>query len=120
MFGLSIDNRFSLYSKPCDMRKSFDGLCGLVQNHLEVSPNDGTVYIFINKSRNKVKLLHWRNGGFLLYYKRLESGTFDLPDYDEHVSSMKLSYTQLVLLVDGIAITNISRKKRYEPYVETV
>ncbi|MEM6719556.1 MAG: IS66 family insertion sequence element accessory protein TnpB [Bacteroidota bacterium] len=44
MFGLSVNDRFSLYNKPCDMRKSFDGLCGLVQNDLEVSPSNGTVF----------------------------------------------------------------------------
>jgi transposase len=119
MFGLSVNHRFSLYSKPCDMRKSFNGLCGLVQNDLEASPSNGIVYIFINKSRNKIKLLHWRSGGFLLYYKRLESGTFDLPNYDEHVQSMSLSYTQLVLLIDGIAITHLDRKKRYELVAKT-
>ena len=119
MFGLSVNNRFSLYGKPCDMRKSFNGLCGLVQNDLETSPSDGTVYIFINKLRNKIKLLHWRSGGFLLYYKRLESGTFDLPDYDQDVQRISLSYTQLVLLIDGIAITHLDRKKRYELVAKT-
>lgn len=58
--------------------------------------------------------MHWRSRGFLLYYKRLESGTFDLPDYDEHVQGMSLSYTQLVLLIDGITTTHLDRKKRYE------
>jgi len=119
MFGLSVNHTFSLYGKPCDIRKGFDGLCGLVQNDLEASPSDGRVYIFINKSRNKIKLLHWRSGGFLLYYKRLESGTFDLPDYDAHVGSMALSYTQLVLLIDGIHVTNLHRKKRYELTAKT-
>lgn len=111
MFGLSIDLRFRLYSQPCDMRKSFDGLCGLVQNDLQSSPNDGAVYIFINKSRNKVKLLQWQSGSFVLYYKRLESGTFDLPNYDKKVTSLSLTYAQLVLLIDGISIGNIRRKK---------
>ncbi|WP_185956458.1 IS66 family insertion sequence element accessory protein TnpB [Changchengzhania lutea] len=61
------------------MRKSFDSLRGLVINDLDQNPDNGTVYIFINKVRNKVKLLHWQTGGFMLYYKRLESGTFELP-----------------------------------------
>jgi transposase len=114
MFGLSISHSFHLYSKATDMRKSFDGFCGLIQNDLETSPSDGKVYIFINKLRNKVKLLHWQNGGLVLYYKRLESGTFDLPEYDDNVKSLGLTYSQLVLLVDGIAITHIDRKKRYD------
>ncbi|WP_433991556.1 IS66 family insertion sequence element accessory protein TnpB [Kordia algicida OT-1] len=103
-----------MYSQPADMRKSFDGLCGLIKQELASSPVNGTVYIFVNRYRNKVKLLQWQNGSFVLYYKRLESGRFDLPVYDANVQSLSLSYSQLVLLIDGIAITNIDRKKRYE------
>ena len=114
MFGLGINNHFHLYSVPCDMRKSFNGLCGLVQNELQTNPSNGKVYIFINRLRNKIKLLHWQNGGFVLYYKRLESGTFELPEYDVSVKSLGLSYSQLVLLIDGISITHIHKKKRYD------
>lgn len=84
------------------MRKSFDSLCGLVVGELDREPNDGSVYIFINKARNKVKLLHWQSGGFVLYYKRLEKGTFELPHYDESIGGLRLDYTQLVMLIDGI------------------
>ena len=94
------------------MRKSFDSLRGLVISDLDQNPDNGTVYIFINKVRNKAKLLHWQSGGFMLYYKRLESGTFELPAYDMEVGSLHLSYAQLILLIDGIAITNITRRKR--------
>lgn len=114
MFALSSSDRFQLYGRPTDMRKSFDGLCGLVANDLDQNLTNGTVYIFINKLRNKVKLLHWQSGGFVLYYKRLETGTFEQPVYDQSVGSLRLSYTQLVLLIDGVAITNITRKKRYQ------
>lgn len=96
------------------MRKSFDSLRGLVINDLDQNPDNGTVYIFINKVRNKAKLLHWQSGGFMLYYKRLESGTFELPEYDTEVGSLALSYAQLILLIDGISITNMTRRKRYE------
>ncbi len=114
MFALGTSHRFQLYNRPADMRKGFNGLCGLVANDLDRDPDDGTVYIFINRVRNKVKLLHWQSGGFMLYYKRLESGTFELPEYDAEVGSLLLSYAQLILLIDGIAITNITRRKRYE------
>lgn len=114
MFALGTSHNFQLYNHPTDMRKSFDSLCGLVINDLGQRPENGTVYIFINKVRNKVKLLHWQSGGFILYYKRLESGTFELPQYATEVGSLRLSYSQLILLIDGIAITNITRKKRYQ------
>lgn len=113
MFTLSSSLRFHLYNTPTDMRKSFNGLCGLVTNSLGETPTNGDVYIFINKCRNKVKLLHWSGSGFVLYYKRLESGTFAVPDYDIENGSCHLSYTQLVMLIDGICITNIKKKKHY-------
>lgn len=54
------------------MRKSFDGLCGLVSSVMQRQPTSGEVYIFLNRSRTHIKLLHWESGGFVLYYKRLE------------------------------------------------
>lgn len=114
MFSLSPSDKFHLYNDPTDMRKSFDGLCGLVANDLNQNPASGSVYIFINKLRNKIKLLHWQSGGFVLYYKRLETGTFEQLNYDESVGCLRLSYTQLVLLIDGIAISNITRGKRHQ------
>lgn len=114
MFTLGSNHRFQLYSEPTDMRKSFDSLSGLVQNNLGQSPMNGEVFIFINKTRNKIKLLHWSGSGFVLYYKRLESGTFELPQYDIRAGSYHLNYSQLVMLIDGICIKNIQQKKRYK------
>jgi transposase len=61
------------------MRKSFDGLCGLVQNNLHRNPLSGDVFIFLNKLCTHIKLLHWEEGGFVLYYKRLERGRISPP-----------------------------------------
>lgn len=120
MFTLSSANRFHLYSKPTDMRKSFDGLSGLVQNTLVNSPLNGDVFIFINRRRDKVKLLHWQGISFTLYYKRLEEGTFEVPTYDPEVGSITLSYAQLVMLVDGLSIKNIEKRKQYTLPAQTV
>jgi len=79
MFSLSSSLRYYLYSHPTDMRKSFDSLCHLVSTVMMRNPLSGEVFIFINRPRNRMKLLRWDNGGFVLYYKRLESGTFELP-----------------------------------------
>ena len=114
MFTLSYNHIFQLYSKSTDMRKSFDSLSGLVQNHLGQSPMNGEVFVFINKTRNKIKLLHWSGSGFVLYYKRLESGTFELPEYDIQAGSYQLNYSQMVMLIDGICIKNIQQKKQYK------
>jgi transposase len=96
------------------MRKSFDGLSGLVQNTLGSNPLNGDVFIFINRNRDKIKLLHWQGISFTLYYKRLEEGTFEVPAYDPEVGSITLSYTQMVMLVDGLTIKNIQKRKRYQ------
>jgi transposase len=113
MFTLSSGLRFHLYNQPTDMRKSFNSLSGIVRNELDEDPCSGDVYIFINKTRDKVKLLHWQGIGFTLYYRRLEEGTFNVPRYDQQVGSINLSYTQLVMLVDGLSVKNIPKRKLF-------
>jgi len=113
MFTLSSSQRYHLYSQPTDMRKSFDGLSGIIRNELNGNPCSGDVFIFINRLRNKIKLLHWQGIGFTLYYKRLEEGTFELLEYDPQVGSITLSYAQIVLLVDGFSIKNIRKRKLF-------
>jgi transposase len=95
------------------MRKSFNGLSGIVRNELGEDPCNGDVFIFINRTRNKIKLLHWQSIGFTLYYKRLEEGTFEPLQYDEKAGSITLSYAQIVMLIDGLSIKNITRRKLY-------
>ena len=96
------------------MRKSFNGLSGLVTNELGGDPMNGDVFIFINRKRDKVKLLHWVGVGYTLYYKQLETGTYELPEYDKELGSIRLNYTQMVMLIDGLIIKNVVRRKRYE------
>lgn len=120
MFTLSTSNRFHLYSQATDMRKSFDGLAGVVQNTLGNNPLNGDVFIFISRRRDKIKLLHWQGISFTLYYKRLEEGTFEVPTYDPKAGSITLSYAQMVMLVDGLTIKNIEKRKRYTPSENTV
>ena len=61
------------------MRMGFDGLSGLVSGRLGEDPRSGDLFIFINKPRNRVKMLRWEPGGYVLFYKRLERGTFEMP-----------------------------------------
>lgn len=113
MFTLSSIQKFKLYTEPTDMRKSFNGLSGVASEFTENKPSSATVFIFINKRRDKIKLLHWVGSGYLLYYKRLEEGTFELPNYEISHGMILLSYTQMVMLIDGISIININQRKRY-------
>lgn len=114
MFTLTADHTFHLFNQPTDMRKSFDALSGLIRNHLDSNPLNGEVFIFINKCRDKIKLLHWQGSGFLLYYKRLEQGTFEIPRYDASIGSISLNYAQMVMIMDGLSIKNLQQRKRYE------
>jgi transposase len=120
VFALTTSHRFLLYRKVTDFRKGFDGLCGLVQNELDREPTSGEVFIFINRSRDRIKLLHWQHGGFVLYYKRLEKGTISLPSLDSKSTSCQVSYTDLVLMIEGISVERVVQKERYTNYLKTV
>ena len=95
------------------MRKSFDGLCGLVQNKLNRNPSSGEVFVFINKPRNKIKLLHWEFGGFVLYYKRLEEGTLEVPVPTAKAHSLEIGWSELMLMIEGISLKDVRRRKRF-------
>lgn len=114
MLGLGTEHRYYYHMTPVDMRKGFNGLSGLIYEHAKQGDERSVVYAFINKQKNKLKLLHWRPGGFVLYYKRLEKGVFELPKYDLEDSLINLSYTQMILILDGISIINNPKKERYE------
>ncbi len=117
MFALTADHSYYLYPLPTDMRKSFNGLSAIVSHSLASNPCSADVFIFINRQRNRIKLLHWQGNAFVLYYKRLEEGTFEIPQYDSSVVSISLNYPQLVMLIDGISIKNLHRRKSYIPNI---
>jgi transposase len=112
MFSVS-SARYYLYGEPTDMRKSFDGLCGLVSGRLGQDPRSGDVFIFINKKRTLVKLLRWEPGGFVLFYKRLERGTFELPDAQNPGLSQSLEYGQLTMMVTGFSMKYAKKRRRF-------
>lgn len=113
MIGLSYQHSYYLYDQVCDMRKGFDGLSGLVTNQMHSNPMDGSVYIFINRNRNRMKMLVYEQGGFMLYYKRLEQGRFEqLTPGSE--GKIVLTWESLVMLIQGIKLGEIKRLKRYK------
>ena len=118
MFALGTTQKYYLYNGPCDMRKSFDGLCGLIVSQLRQEPHDGTVYIFLNKSRDKIKLLQWQSQGFVLYYKRLERGRFFRDKSCGNSGALALDYHQLVMLIEGIQFKEIKRREKYKNPLE--
>ena len=112
MFALNAAQRYFLYGQAVDMRKSFDGLGGLVGQQMGKDVCSGDVYIFLGKDWTKIKLLVWQPGGFVLYYKRLEAGTFSLPEPGQH--TITLSYSELCLLIEGLEVEVKHRRKRFE------
>ena len=112
MLSFSSTQRYFLYRPATDMRKGFGGLSGLVREHVDHELMSGDVFIFINRRRDRIKLLMWDVTGFALYYKQLERGTFELPKSDDGASS-ELRWSDLVMLLEGIEIKSIKRRKRY-------
>lgn len=93
-------------AEPVDMRKSIDGLSALVEPVFRADPFSGHWFVFLSKSRNKVKILYWDRHGFALWYKRLERGRFPKPD--ELVRS-GLSLGELTAFLEGIDLTRTRR-----------
>lgn len=113
MLSLPASCRYFLYRHQADMRKGFDGLSGLVRDGLQQDPLGGDVFIFFNKRRNQVKLLLWERDGFSIYHKRLEQGTYELPSLTSHSSSAELRSDELMLILQGISLKSVRRRKRY-------
>lgn len=112
MFSVT-STRYFLFRAPTDMRKSFDGLCGLITGQLHQNPMSGDLFVFINKQRNRVKLLRWEPGGFVLFYKRLERGTFELPPWEQTALGNSLEYAELAMIVSGISLRNTKKRTRF-------
>lgn len=111
MFSLTSSHRFEYYCKACDMRKGFDGLCGLVRNELNRDPTNGEVFVFMNRQRNTIKLLHWERDGLVIYHKRLEKGTFSIPKLTP--GQTQLQWPELVLMIEGIVVQKSIKKPRF-------
>ena len=96
------------------MRKSFDGLCGLVSTDLKNDPLSGDGYVFLNKRRDRIKLLLWDGDGFWIFYKRLEKGTFQHPSWTQKDKSILMPYEDLVMMLKGIDMRSIRKRTRYK------
>jgi transposase len=105
--------RIWLATAPADLRKSFDGLAGLVRQHLDNDPLSGHLFVFRNKRSDRVKLLYWDEDGFVIVYKRLEQGTFRFPAAVAGQASVTLRAAELAMLLDGIDWQSARRSKRY-------
>jgi len=111
MIGLSSKVKYHMCCTLIDMRKGFNGLIGLVRNHLNQNPQTGDIFVFLNKPRTHIKLLYWDGDGFVIFYKRLEKGTFDFLNNGD--SSRELKREELLLVLEGIKLGGYKKKRRY-------
>ena len=102
-----------LYTQPADMRKSFDGLSGIVRSELGREPDDGSLFLFINRRRDRIKVLYWDSDGFALWYKRLESGTLETVPSPSGDPVVTIDATQLAMLLSGVPLSPVRRRKRH-------
>lgn len=105
---------YHLYRKETDMRKGFNLLCGIVTNELGRQVMGGDAFIFINKPRTHLKLLVYEQGGFTIFYRRLEKGAFEVPAFDLDARSMQITCDQLHFILKGISLKEIKYRKRYQ------
>lgn len=113
MLAFGIPVAIYLCRRPVDFRKQFDGLCGEVLDYMGRDPRGGSLYVFYNRRRDRLKMLWWQADGFWLFYKRLESGTFELPLFGTAVECV-LRSEQLHLILSGVALSGVRWRKRYK------
>lgn len=118
MLPLSSAQRYYFYRQPTDMRKSFNGLSGIVRSELGADPVSGDVFIFVNRRRDKLKLLVWDRTGFIIFYKSLEQGSFELPRFNPSDQACILSWEELILILEGVELKSVRRRKRYQRPVQ--
>ena len=107
MLNLSSEQRIWLCTQDTDMRKSFDGLSAMVKSVIKQNPISGDWFVFVNRRRTMMKVLYFSPGGYCLWAKRLEQGTFT------RLTSHQLTLTQLMLLIDGIDVKQSTKRRRF-------
>lgn len=114
MLGLPPSVRIYFATELVDMRNGIDGLRAIVEGTLLYDAYDGHLFVFVGKSKDKVKILFWDRSGFVLYLKRLEKGRFQLPLVDAKRKHVEMEPAQLAMLLDGIDL-NARRLVRWVP-----
>lgn len=105
--------RVYLCTTTTDMRKGFDTLAALVRDGLGHDPLSGHLFLFVGRRRDRIKMLYWDNDGFALWYKRLEEGTLRMPITNPEAASIELKASELAMLLEGIDLRSIKRRRRF-------
>ena len=123
MIGVAHGLKVFVCTQPTDMRRSFDGLSGMVEKIVVQDPLSGHLFVFRNRNRDRLKILYWDRDGLAIWYKRLESGTFQFPtDLKQQREELKkeprggieITASELALLLGGIDLSSVHQRKRFE------
>ena len=113
MIGLPDNVSIYLCTEPIDFRKGFDGLTGIVNGAMGHCVTGGSLFLFVNRKRDRIKALWWETGGLTLWYRRLEQGTVELPKAQEGQAQVTIDSVELAMWIAGIPLKSASvRRKR--------
>jgi transposase len=116
MIALASPLRVFLYRVPTDMRKTFHGLIALTESALNQDPLSGSLFVFVNRRRDRMKILYWGQTGFCIWYQQLQKGTYQLPSEEslEGQESIEITRSQLSLILDGIDLGSARQRMRFQ------
>lgn len=116
MIALPPQVRVFVYRLLMDMRKSFHGLVALVESAVKQDPFSGSLFVFFNRQRDRIKILYWGQTGFCIWYQQLQKGTYQLPDEKslEAQQTIEVTRSQLSLMLDGIDLASVRQRMRFQ------
>lgn len=116
MIALPPQIRVFLYRLPTDMRKSFNGLIALTESALKQNPLSGSLFVFVNRRRDRIKILYWGQTGYCIWYQQLQKGTYQLPGEAamEGQETVEVTRSQLSLILDGIDLSSARQRMRFQ------
>jgi transposase len=114
MLTIATQTRIFIALHATDMRKGFDGLSGLVSDTLKQDPLSGALFLFVNRRRDRMKVLYWDGDGLAIWYRRLEQGTFQIPASNEQLNAIEIRSDEFTMLLRGIDLSSVKRRKRFQ------
>ena len=112
MLNVSATARIFVHTEATDMRKGFQGLSAIIRDQFQSDPTDGSLFIFINRRRDRMKLLQFADGGFWLYYRLLEAGTFEPLQSTDESQKLQIDATELSMLLAGVSLDASSKRRK--------
>lgn len=112
MLNLTTSSKIYVYTSVTDMRKGVHGLSGIVRSEFAADPTDGSLFVFVNRRRDRLKILYFDGGGFWLYYRLLEAGTFEELKNSSKSIYLTIDATELSMLLSGVSLVDSSRRRK--------